>query len=377
MTMVLRWVQMYHSDLGIVALFVELFAAYSQCGGLLTSLSHTESYHVTSTEELAVITLLLDFFCIYADNTLATVSLQGSILTTLMNFFDGYSSPITPSASHVAVICQAFLQPSFCMTVASLLNHIFRVACCLHELDATASVATPLHDTRTLTLAHHTAGTLPTAPGLSQSFVFCINLTPKKKTSYHRRHCLSRSIYSHSPYTSQHAQQEQPASAVAWREDVPVQLSAEEMAFDWTTLVLHLLQFIQGVTNYDENISRVMGMESCVAEMELEPLKKPLLCFYTLYHYINTREEESFESQSIELMLKDILETNCSSMKNAALGIEVRVDEQLEGDLNESLNSISEEGDLSRRLSFRDIEKSVSISMSRNDSLSMVASDMQ
>lgn len=82
----------------------------------------------------------------------------------------------------------------------------------------------------------------------------------------------------------------------------------------------------------------------------MEPLKKPLLCFYTLYHYINTRKEKSFESQSIEQMLKVILETNCSSVGDGGSGVEVHVRELPERNLRDSLNSISEESDLNKRL---------------------------
>ncbi|KAK8826112.1 hypothetical protein WA556_003840, partial [Blastocystis sp. ATCC 50177/Nand II] len=127
--MVLRWVRMYACDLGIVSLFVELFSAYLQ----------SSYYHVTSEEELAVVALLLDLFCVYADNTLPTVALQASILSTLMNLFSGYHT----------VICQAFLQPSFRATLAALLSHIFRLSCCLHNLDATATPAAPARDTKT------------------------------------------------------------------------------------------------------------------------------------------------------------------------------------------------------------------------------------
>lgn len=111
--------------------------------------------------------------------------------------------------------------------------------------------------------------------------------------------------------------------------------------------------------------------------MELEPLKKPLLCFYTLYHYINTRKEKSFESQSIEQMLKVILETNCSSVGDGGSGVEVHVRELPERNLRDSLNSISEESNLNKRLSFRGAEKRVSLGIPRNDVLSVVASDMK
>ena len=109
----------------------------------------------------------------------------------------------------------------------------------------------------------------------------------------------------------------------------------------------------------------------------MEPLKKPLLCFYTLYHYINTRKEKSFESQSIEQMLKVILETNCSSVGDGGSGVEVHVRELPERNLRDSLNSISEESDLNKRLSFRGAEKRVSLGIPRNDVLSVVASDMK
>ena len=43
-------------------------------------------------------------------------------------------------------------------------------------------------------------------------------------------------------------------------EAYPDKVAEEEMAFDWTSLVSHLLQFIQGVAEYDEGISGTAGM---------------------------------------------------------------------------------------------------------------------
>ena len=83
----------------------------------------------------------------------------------------------------------------------------------------------------------------------------------------------------------------------------------------------------------------------------MEPLKKPLLCFYTLYHY--------------------------SSVGDGGAGVEVHVRELPERNLRDSLNSISEESDLNKRLSFRGAEKRVSLGIPRNDVLSVVASDMK
>lgn len=227
--------------------------------------------------------LLLDLFCVYADNTLPTVALQASILSTLMNLFSGYHSTLALSHSRLAVICQAFLQPSFRATLAALLSHIFRLSCCLHNLDATATPAAPARDTKTLTLARYaspstlsgvgiagtstTAGTAGTAAraSVSQSSVFCINLTPKRDAScFRRRHCLSKSARSLSPFASQTTQTTQTGqtgqTAVSLLEGAPVRLTVEEMAFDWTSLVSHLLQFIQGVVEYDEGISGTAGM---------------------------------------------------------------------------------------------------------------------
>lgn len=278
--MVLRWVRMYACDLGIVSLFVELFSAYLQSCECSDAISPPAYYHVTSEEELAVVALLLDLFCVYADNTLPTVALQASILSTLMNLFSGYHSTLARSHSRLAVICQAFLQPSFRATLAALLSHIFRLSCCLHNLDATATPAAPARDTKTLTLARHaspstlsgintagTAGTV-TRASVSQSSVFCINLTPKRDAScFRRRHCLSKSARSLSPFASQTTQTTQTGqtgqtgqTAVSLLEGAPVRLTAEEMAFDWTSLVSHLLQFIQGVAEYDEGISGTAGM---------------------------------------------------------------------------------------------------------------------
>ena len=197
-----------------------------------------------------------------------------------MNLFSGYHSALAPSHSRLAVICQAFLQPSFRATLAALLSHIFRLSCCLHNLDATATPAAPARDTKTLTLARHaspstlsgintagTAGTV-TRASVSQSSVFCINLTPKRDAScFRRRHCLSKSARSLSPFASQTTQTTQATqtsqtglTAVSLLEGAPVRLTAEEMAFDWTSLVSHLLQFIQGVAEYDEGISGTAGM---------------------------------------------------------------------------------------------------------------------
>lgn len=197
-----------------------------------------------------------------------------------MNLFSGYHSALALSHSRLAVICQAFLQPSFRATLAALLSHIFRLSCCLHNLDATATPAAPARDTKTLTLARHaspstlsgvgiagtstTAGTV-TRASVSQSSVFCINLTPKRDAScFRRRHCLSKSTRSLSPFASQTTQTGQTGqtgqTAVSLLEGAPVRLTAEEMAFDWTSLVSHLLQFIQGVVEYDEGISGTAGM---------------------------------------------------------------------------------------------------------------------
>lgn len=200
-----------------------------------------------------------------------------------MNLFSGYHSTLARSHSRLAVICQAFLQPSFRATLAALLSHIFRLSCCLHNLDATATPAAPARDTKTLTLARHaspstlggvgiagtsttagTAGTV-TRASVSQSSVFCINLTPKRDAScFRRRHCLSKSARSLSPFASQTTQTTQTGqtgqTAVSLLEGAPVRLTAEEMAFDWTSLVSHLLQFIQGVVEYDEGISGTAGM---------------------------------------------------------------------------------------------------------------------
>lgn len=279
--MVLRWVRMYACDLGIVSLFVELFSAYLQSCECSDAISPPAYYHVTSEEELAVVALLLDLFCVYADNTLPTVALQASILSTLMNLFSGYHSTLARSHSRLAVICQAFLQPSFRATLAVLLSHIFRLSCCLHNLDATATPAAPARDTKTLTLARHASpstlggvgiagatgagGTAAARASVSQSSVFCINLTPKRDAScFRRRHCLSKSTRSLSPFASQTTQTGQTGqtgqTAVSLLEGAPVRLTAEEMAFDWTSLVSHLLQFIQGVVEYDEGISGTAGM---------------------------------------------------------------------------------------------------------------------
>ena len=112
-----------------------------------------------------------------------------------------------------------------------------------------------------------TAGTAGTAAraSVSQSSVFCINLTPKRDAScFRRRHCLSKSARSLSPFASQTTQTGQTGqtgqTAVSLLEGAPVRLTAEEMAFDWTSLVSHLLQFIQGVVEYDEGISGTAGM---------------------------------------------------------------------------------------------------------------------
>ena len=279
--MVLRWVRMYACDLGIVSLFVELFSAYLQSCECSDAISPPAYYHVTSEEELAVVALLLDLFCVYADNTLPTVALQASILSTLMNLFSGYHSTLARSHSRLAVICQAFLQPSFRATLAALLSHIFRLSCCLHNLDATATPAAPARDTKTLTLACHASpstlggvgiagatgagGTAAARASVSQSSVFCINLTPKRDAScFRRRHCLSKSARSLSPFASQTTQTGQTGqtgqTAVSLLEGAPVRLTAEEMAFNWTSLVSHLLQFIQGVVEYDEGISGTAGM---------------------------------------------------------------------------------------------------------------------
>ena len=195
-----------------------------------------------------------------------------------MNLFSGYHSALAPSHSRLAVICQAFLQPSFRATLAALLSHIFRLSCCLHNLDATATPAAPARDTKTLTLARHASpstlsgvgtagatgagGTAAARACVSQSSVFCINLTPKRDAScFRRRHCLSKSTRSLSPFASQTTQTGQTGqTAVSLLEGAPVRLTAEEMAFDWTSLVSHLLQFIQGVAEYDEGISGTAGM---------------------------------------------------------------------------------------------------------------------
>ena len=198
---------------------------------------------MNSDTELAIVQLLLQTFCVFDDPIIASVSVQGSIISALLNLFSGYHGTPPRSPSRLDFIGAEFLHPCFQDSLVALLEYVFNVNCRLLNLAATASLS-PTSPGKTLAFAANrvSRAVLSSAP----SPIFCINLAPKMQSAFSRRHCLSKSI------TRSFTSPEQLSPSVPVAETAA--LSLEEINFDWTTLVMHLLQYIQGVVAYDESI---------------------------------------------------------------------------------------------------------------------------
>lgn len=202
-------------------------------------------YHVNSDTELAIVQLLLQTFCVFDDPTIASVTVQGSIISALLNLFSGYHGVLSHSSSRLDFIGAEFLHPCFQDSLVALLEYVFNVNCRLLNLAATASLS-PASPGKTLAFAANRVSRAVLSPAPSPSPIFCINLAPKTHSAFSRRHCLSKSI------TRSLTTPEPPSLSVSVAETAA--LSPEEIGFDWTTLVMHLLQYIQGVLAYDESI---------------------------------------------------------------------------------------------------------------------------
>ena len=191
---------------------------------------------------------LLQTFCVFDDPTIASVTVQGAILSALLNLFSGYNGAIACVPSRIDVLCSEFMHPCFQESLVALLEYAFRVNCQLLNLAATASLS-PASSGKTLTFAANrvSRAVLSSAP----SPIFCINLAPQTPSAYSRRHCLSRSI------TRSFTSPEQSSTSVSVAETAA--LPPEEINYDWTSLVMHLLQYIQGVLMYDERICASWG----------------------------------------------------------------------------------------------------------------------
>lgn len=200
-------------------------------------------YHVNSDTELAIVQLLLQTFCVFDDPTIASVTVQGSIISALLNLFSGYHGVLSRSLSRLDFIGAEFLHPCFQDSLVALLEYVFNVNCRLLNLAATASLS-PASPGKTLAFAANRISRAVLSPAPSP--IFCINLAPKTHSAFSRRHCLSKSI------TRSLTTPEPPSLPVSVAETAA--LSPEEIGFDWTTLVMHLLQYIQGVLAYDESI---------------------------------------------------------------------------------------------------------------------------
>ena len=200
-------------------------------------------YHVNSDTELAIVQLLLQTFCVFDDPTIASVTVQGSIISALLNLFSGYHGALSRSLSRLDFIGAEFLHPCFQDSLVALLEYVFNVNCRLLNLAATASLS-PASPGKTLAFAANRVSRAVLSPAPSP--IFCINLAPKTHSAFSRRHCLSKSI------TRSLTTPEPPSLSVPVAETAA--LSPEEIGFDWTTLVMHLLQYIQGVLAYDESI---------------------------------------------------------------------------------------------------------------------------
>lgn len=226
------------------------------------------------------------------------VRIQSSIISILLNLFDGYHGLILSSCSLLDLMIHTFKESFVRSSFVDTLQYAFDVRCILLNVEAIVPEPERVSLIVPNGIVNLYSSHIEQAPDKAKHVYIKMKQKSAGSAQYRtRRHLLSRS--------HQHIQAPEADECV--NEPIVRQLTPEERSYDWSVFVVHVLQLLEGVLYFNNQLEG--GYDISVRWMQ--DFKRPLLFSYSLYSYINQSKAKSRESDSICSMVRDLLEQYC------------------------------------------------------------------